>query len=179
MEIKKLKAAVEALLFVADEPLSLRRIAAICEAEKNIIEKAIAMLRQDYAGEERGLQLIEVAGGYKLGTKRELADYIERYIKPSGSHGLSKAALETLAIVAYKQPITRLEIEMIRGVKSDSALNTLMERKMIEEVGRKDAIGRPILYGTTKEFLRYFGLKSIKDLPQENFIQLEEFKESV
>lgn len=158
------KNAIEALLFVANEPLSVKTIAEILERSPYDVEVLLKEIKADCEKEARGFCLLEVAGGFSFVTRPEYAPYIERLVKPRLSN-LTQAALETLAIVAYKQPITRSEIDEIRGVQSDSALNTLMERTLIQEIGRKEGPGRPIIYGTTKDFLKYFGLKNIEELP--------------
>ncbi|MDA8235521.1 MAG: SMC-Scp complex subunit ScpB [Clostridia bacterium] len=165
------KGVIECVLFIANEPVSLQTICDIAEIEKEDALELLRELQEEYRQRRRGLQIIEIAKGFQLCTKPEFASYIERYYKPQTSAGLSKAALETLAIVAYKQPITRGEIELIRGVKVDKAIATLLEKDLIKEAGRKDGPGRPVLFGTTQDFLRYFGLKDLKDLPDpEEFI---------
>ena len=158
------KNAIEALLFVANEPLSVKVIAEILERSPYDVEVLLKEIKADCEKEERGFCLLEVAGGYSFVTRPEYAPYIEKLVKPRLST-LTQAALETLAIVAYKQPITRSEIDEIRGVKSDRALNTLVERTLIQEIGRKEGPGRPIIYGTTKDFLKHFGLKNLEELP--------------
>jgi len=165
------KGVIECLLFVANEPVSLKTICEIAEIDKEDAQELIAELQEEYSQRRRGLQIVEIAKGYQICTRPEFASYIERLYKPQTSSGLSKAALETLAIIAYKQPITRGEIELIRGVKVDSSITTLLEKELIKEVGRKEGPGRPVLFGTTQDFLRYFGLKDLKDLPNpEEFI---------
>ena len=159
------KNAIEALLFVSNEPLSAQTIAEILDRSPYDVEVLLKEIKADCEKEARGFCLMEVAGGYSFVTRPEYAPYIEKLVKPRLST-LTQAALETLAIVAYKQPITSSEIEEIRGVKCDKALNTLIERTLIQERGRKDGPGRPIVYGTTKDFLKYFGLKSLDDLPK-------------
>jgi len=160
------KAIVEALLFAAgDEGLSLAQIAAVLDVDESEAKAIVAALQEDYSREERGIQLIELAGVFLLTTKKEHAPYLKKLVEAPGTSSLSQAALETLAIIAYRQPITRVEIEEIRGVKSDKPLQTLMARALIKEVGRAEGTGRPILYGTTAEFLDYFGLKTLEELP--------------
>lgn len=158
------KNAIEALLFVANEPLSVKIIAEILERSPYDVEVLLKEIKADCEKEERGFCILEVAGGYSFVTRPEYAPYIEKLVKPRLST-LTQAALETLAIVAYKQPITRSEIDEIRGVKSDRALNTLVERTLVQEIGRKEGPGRPIVYGTTKDFLKHFGLKNLEELP--------------
>lgn len=163
MEIKPI---VEALLFVAEEPLPADKIAEITGAPLKDVREALAALQHEYASKDRGLQVMEIAKGYQLGTKSELAPVVEKLFKGEKSYSLSQAALETLAVIAYRQPVTRVDIESVRGVKVDAVVETLLKRRFIRTVGRKDAPGRPILYGTTREFLKYFGLKDLSELPR-------------
>jgi segregation and condensation protein B len=161
----ELKAIIEALIFVAEDPLPLEQITAILpEYQAVAIESALHSLVQDY--EQRGLELREIAGGWRLYTRPAYHEYLRRYLKARPSAKLSLAALETLAVIAYKQPITIPEILEIRGVSSSSAIKTLLDRKLIVPKGRKECIGRPIMYGTSKDFLLQFGLKDLKDLPK-------------
>jgi segregation and condensation protein B len=166
MEMNEYKAIVEGLLFAAgDEGLSLQQIATVLEMEEEQARSIIHMLKDEYEQQKRGIQLIELAGVFQLTTKKEHAPYLKKLVESPGSTSLSQAALETLAIIAYRQPITRAEIEEIRGVKSDKPIQTLIAKALIKEVGRAEGTGRPILYGTTKEFLDYFGLKTLEELP--------------
>ncbi|NNU93974.1 SMC-Scp complex subunit ScpB [Geobacillus sp. NFOSA3] len=166
MEMNEYKAIVEGLLFAAgDEGLSLQQIAAVLEIEEEQAQAIIHMLKEEYEQQKRGIQLIELAGVFQLATKKEHALYLKKLVESPSSTSLSQAALETLAIIAYRQPITRAEIEEIRGVKSDKPIQTLIAKALIKEVGRAEGTGRPILYGTTKEFLDYFGLKTLEELP--------------
>lgn len=166
-------AGVEALLFVADKPLTKERLGEILQLSVEEIEEILYELKERYTATSCGITLIEVNGGYKLGTKPEMSAYIETlYQQPS--QGLSGAALEVLAIIAYKQPVTRGEVDFIRGVQSDRALATLVEKGLVKDVGRKEGPGRPILYGTTEQFLLHFGLKSLKELPDLNFESMRE-----
>ncbi|NLI90877.1 MAG: SMC-Scp complex subunit ScpB [Peptococcaceae bacterium] len=158
-------AALEALLFMAKEPLSNQKLAEILEISLENLAELIEVLKDRYASASSGFALIELENGYRLGTKPETARYIEILYKQP-SQVLSNAALEVLSIIAYKQPITRGEIDFIRGVQSERALATLMEKGLIREIGRKDGPGRPILYGTTEEFLIHFGIKSLHELPE-------------
>jgi len=174
-----LKPIIEGLLLVAgDEGLSAHQLSEITEQDLSAVKKAVAELQAEYRESGRGMQIIETAGAFHLATLPEHAVYFERMAASPSRSGLSQAALETLAIIVYKQPITRIEIEEIRGVKSDRAIQTLVAKELIKEVGRAEAIGRPILYGTTKQFLDYFGLNSLSDLPDptafENEFNLEE-----
>lgn len=159
-----LKKHVEALLFASGEPLPIKRIADILDIGEDHVLLLIDQLSNDMLSSERGLTIVEVAGGYQLCTKPDLAMVIEKLVQTRESK-LSSAAMETLSIIAFKQPVTKQEIENIRGVKVDKPLSTLVERCLVREIGRKEVIGRPILYGTTTEFLQCFGLKSLDDLP--------------
>ncbi|NLC07701.1 MAG: SMC-Scp complex subunit ScpB [Syntrophomonadaceae bacterium] len=161
------RAALEAILFVASEPLSLETLSNLIGLNEEDTQELLDELQTVYNGERRGLQIVKVAQGYQMCTRPEYHQYVERLLQPSNGR-LSKAALECLAIIAYRQPVTRAEIEQIRGVKADRVISTLLERQLIQEVGRKETIGRPILYGTTNEFLRVFGLNSLSELPHLN-----------
>lgn len=170
------KNLIEALLFVAYEPITLKKLAEISQMDNVKVKELLLAIQEDYA--ERGFHLAEIAGGWQFLTDQAYAEEIEKLYSPRKQQ-LSKAALETLAIIAYRQPITRLEIENIRQVKIDSMINKLMDKKLIKEVGRLETPGKPILYGTTKEFLSFFGIDSLKDLPPlesfaENLDNLEE-----
>ncbi|MBT2642112.1 SMC-Scp complex subunit ScpB [Bacillus sp. ISL-41] len=167
MGIVKWKGILESLLFAAgDEGLSMKQITAVLEVDEIQANEIVTGLQQDYEDDEnRGITVVQLAGVYQLATKKEHADYLKKLVESPGTAHLSQAALETLAIVAYKQPITRAEIEEIRGVKTERPLHTLSSRALIKEVGRAEGTGRAILYGTTKEFLDYFGLKNISELP--------------
>jgi segregation and condensation protein B len=165
--IVKWKGILESLLFAAgDEGLSLKQITAVLDVDEIQASEIVTELQQEYERDEnRGITIVQLAGVYQLATKKEHADYLKKLVESPGTAHLSQAALETLAIVAYKQPITRAEIEEIRGVKTERPLHTLSSRALIKEVGRAEGTGRAILYGTTKEFLDYFGLKNISELP--------------
>jgi segregation and condensation protein B len=161
-----LKPIVEALIFASPEPLTLKSLYKLLDAEpREDVDAALAAVKADY---ERpgGLQLVEVAGGYQIVTRTELHEWVRKLFHERTSQKLSVQALETLAVIAYKQPITAAEIGEIRGVNTSGVLSTLMERHLIKIVGRKNVIGRPFLYGTTKEFLIRFGLKDLNDLPR-------------
>lgn len=166
-----LKKALECMLFVTPQPLSVQHVAKCLNIDELEIERAIHELRLDMA--DRGLQIVRVAGGYQMCTRPEYADYISALLKPVRTR-LSRAALETVAIIAYRQPITQPEIDAVRGVNSDGVIKTLLERNLIRQVGRRDTVGRPILYGTTEEFLNYFGLNDLSELPELGDIQLPE-----
>ncbi|MFS0871341.1 SMC-Scp complex subunit ScpB [Paenibacillus xylanilyticus] len=167
MDFPKLKSIIEGLLFLSgEEGLSIKQIAEIVDQRVELVSDAVEEMIADFVNQGRGVQILKIAGVVQLGTLPEHAAYFEKLAYSPARTSLSQAALETLAIVAYRQPITRVEIEEIRGVKSERAIHTLVNKDLIEEVGRAEAIGRPILYGTTKSFLDYFGLSSIKDLPE-------------
>ncbi|MDQ6418281.1 SMC-Scp complex subunit ScpB [Paenibacillus sp. LHD-117] len=175
MEFQKLKSIIEGLLFMAgDEGLTKRQLADIMELDADFAADLVYDLQRDLEREERGVQITEVASAYRMTTHQEHAPYFERMAYTPTRSQLSQAALETLSIVAYRQPITRIDIEEIRGVKSDRAIQSLVSKDLIEEVGRAEAIGRPILYGTTKSFLDYFGLPSIRELPEPKHVDIED-----
>lgn len=169
-----LKAIIEALLFASGEPLELKDIASHLEVNVNYAKDVIEELMEDYKFIERGIKLITINGAYQLVTKNEYGDYIQKLLKKNKRQSLSQASLESLAIIAYKQPITRIDIDEIRGVKSESAIQKLVERDLIKEVGRLEVPGRPILYGTTEEFLRQFNLNGLNELPSLDLFILEE-----
>lgn len=164
-------AALEAVLFVAKDPLSMERLAEVLDLGEEDIRDLVRDLQESYAQAARGLTVVELNGGYKLGTKPELSRYVETLYKQP-TQGLSSAALEVLSIIAYKQPITRGEIDFLRGVQSDRALATLVDKGLVKDIGRKEGPGRPILYGTTEQFLLHFGLRSLADLP--DFVTMAE-----
>ena len=165
--IEEIKPIVESLIFAAEEPITLRKLIDIIEgADSAQIQESITQLKNDYDMQGRSFQIEEVAGGYQLFTKPEYYEWIAKLRKKSGETKLSQAALETLAIIAYKQPILRANLESIRGVQSGQIIRLLMEKDLVKVVGRDESLGHPLLYGTTKKFLEYFGLKDIKDLPK-------------
>lgn len=170
IQYERLKAIAEGLLFLSGEPLPLARLAEVLGITVPETRQVIESLKRDYETLPRGMMLREVAGGFQLVSRPEYAEYYVK-LSPGAEKGrLSQAALETLAIIVYRQPVTRMEVEAIRGVKCEKAIATLIERRLVKEVGRAEGVGRPILYGTTDEFLKYFGLKSLDDLPPvENF----------
>lgn len=170
------KSILEGLLFAAgDEGLSINQLTSVLEIDEITVMEIIEELKEEYKKKERGLHLAEVAGVYQLTTKKEHAPYLKRLVESPSNQALSQAALETLAIIAYKQPITRIEIEEIRGVKSERPLQTLTAKGLIKEVGRAEGAGRAILYGTTKEFLEYFGLKTLEELPPLTEVEEDEY----
>lgn len=160
-----LKSILESILFVADQPISLSKLAEAAEASERDVKAALDELSDEYCARGSGILLRKVAGGYRLFTNPDNARYVERLFKVSEVRRLSQAAMEVLSIIAYKQPVTRLEINAVRGVNSDGALSTLLARDLVRAVGRQNAPGNPILYGTTKQFLEAFGLRSLSDLP--------------
>jgi len=175
LDYPKLKTIIEGLLFMAgDEGLTKRQLADILELDAELASDLVYDLQRDLEREGRGIQIAEVAASYRLTTHLEHAPYFERMAYTPTRSQLSQAALETLSIVAYRQPITRISIEEIRGVKSDRAIQSLVSKDLIEEVGRAEQIGRPILYGTTKSFLDYFGLPSIKELPEPGSVDIDD-----
>ena len=164
--MSELKAIVEALIFASPEPVTPKALTKLLDSEpKEDILAAIEALKQDY-DRPGGLQMVEVAGGYQIVTRPELHEWVRRLFHERTTTKLSVAALETLAVVAYKQPITAPEIAEIRGVNTAGVLGTLVERKLIKIAGRKQVVGRPFLYGTTREFLTRFGLNDLSDLPK-------------
>jgi segregation and condensation protein B len=162
---KQYMSVMESLLFVSGEPLGVKDIARILECQVDFVEEIVDAMTEEYENQGRGIKIISINGMYQLVTKPQNSDYIQKLLKKNTRQSLSQASLESLAIVAYKQPVTRVEIDEIRGVKSDSALQKLLEKNLIKEMGRLDVIGRPIQYGTTEEFLRQFGLEDLKELP--------------
>lgn len=163
-EIKKI---VEALLFAVNDPIPVRKICEIIEgSDVNAVKEIIQQLREEYDTYNRAFQIEEVANGYQLLSRPEYHEWISKTRKKTGESKLSQSALETLAIISYKQPIIRAEIEAIRGVQSGQMIRTLIEKGLAKIAGRDEVLGRPFLYGTTKKFLEHFGLKSIKDLPK-------------
>jgi segregation and condensation protein B len=164
--MEDLKLIIEALLFASPEPLSVTRIKSILEGvETEDVTNALNRLREDYGQDSRSFQMVEIGGGYQIATKPEFADFVGRLVESRTKQRLSKAAMETLAVVAYKQPVVRSAIEGVRGVNVDGVLRTLMERNLVRIVGREDGPGRPLLFGTTREFLMQFGLNKLSDLP--------------
>ena len=165
MERDEIKSILESLLFVADGPQSVQRLAEVLDSvDKELIHELLQELRQDFEAQKRGIRLVEVAGGYQLRTPKANAEAVKKFLGGRPAR-MGKATLETLAIVAYRQPITKAEIEAIRGVDVDGVITTLLERNLIRAVARKDVPGRPFLYGTTPEFLQLFNLKDLSQLP--------------
>ena len=158
-------AVIEALIFVSDEPLTVKAIADVLKEDKEVIKETVEALAQEFNGRNGGLQLREVAGGWQFATRPEYHEHVRAFLKTRPSAKLTIASLETLAVIAYRQPVTVPEILEIRGVQSPSAIKTLLDKKLIVAKGRKDAVGRPMMYGTSKEFLLQFGLKDLSELP--------------
>ena len=158
-------AIIEALIFVSEEPLSAKIISEVLREDREVIDGALQGLAQEFNGRNAGLQLREVAGGWQFATRPEYHEHVRAYLKSRPSAKLSIASLETLAVIAYKQPVTVPEILEIRGVQSPSSIKTLLDKKLIVAKGRKDTVGRPMMYGTSKEFLLQFGLKDLGELP--------------
>ena len=176
VEIKKLEGAIEAILFTIGESVELGRIASAIGHDEKTTEKMIHQMMDKYNEEDRGICIIELDGAFQMCTKKEMYEYLIRIAKQPKRHVLTEVLLETLSIIAYKQPVTKLEIEKIRGVKSDHAVNKLVEYNLVEEKGRLDAPGSPLLFGTSEEFLRRFGIQSTEELPNLNSEQIETFK---
>jgi segregation and condensation protein B len=171
----ELVSMVEALIFVADEPISTKLLADVLEEPKGAITAAVEQLAADYEERGSGLHIREVAGGWQIATRTEFHEEIRRFLKTRPSAKLSLASLETLAVIAYKQPVTVPEILDIRGVQSATSIKTLLDKRLIVAKGRKEAVGRPIQYGTSKEFLIQFGLKDLQELPSiEDFEDLSQ-----
>ena len=158
-------AIIEALIFVSDEPLSLKVIAGVLKEDKGVVEESVKALAEEFNARNSGLQLREVAGGWQFATRPEHHEYVRRLLRTRPSAKLTIASLETLAVIAYRQPVTVPEILEIRGVQSPSAIKTLLDKKLIVAKGRKEAVGRPMMYGTSKDFLLQFGLKDLSELP--------------
>ncbi len=177
METKKTQAAIEAILFTMGESVDLAKIAEAVECDEETAKNVIRGMMKQYEEEGRGIRIIELEHAYQLCTKKEMYGYLIRVASQPKRYTLTDVLLETLSIIAYRQPVTKLEIEKIRGVKSDHAVNKLVEYGLAEEVGRMDAPGRPIMFGTTEEFLRRFCLQSLDELPTLNPEQMEHFKE--
>ena len=177
MEIEKLQSAIEAILFTMGDSVGLDKIAEAIGHDAETTKKLIHSMMDRYDENDRGIRIIELDNAYQLCTKKEMYEYLIRVAKQPKRYVLTDVLLETLSIIAYKQPVTKLEIEKIRGVKTDHAVNKLVEYGLVEETGRLDAPGRPLLFGTTEEFLRRFSVHSLDDLPMLDQEQIEHFKE--
>jgi segregation and condensation protein B len=177
MEIEKLEAVIEAILFTMGDSVEIGKIAAAVEHDEKTTEKIIHHMMDKYEAEDRGIRIIELEKSYQLCTKNQYYEYVIRVVKQPKKHVLTDVLLETLSIVAYKQPVTKAEIEKIRGVKSDHAVNKLIEYNLICEAGRLDAPVRPLLFATTEDFLRNFGVQSLEELPVMKRDQIEDLEE--
>lgn len=174
MDSKEIKSIIEALLFTWGDPLSIEDISEVIELDKKKIEEVLKEMVDDFNYNRRGIQIIRINDKFQLSTRPEHFEWIKKLCTPKVNKSLSSAALETLSIVAYKQPITKAEIELIRGVKCDKALHTLIEKNLVKELGRLDRVGKPIIYGTTDDFLKFFGLTSLDDLPTLDELKMED-----
>jgi segregation and condensation protein B len=172
--ISEVVSVVEALIFVADEPITVKLLAEILDEDRETIEAAVEELKNEYEARESGLLVREIAGGWQISTRTEFHEEIRKFLKTRPSAKLSLAALETLSVIAYKQPVTIPEILEIRGVQSASAIKTLLEKRLIVTKGHKETVGRPMMYGTSKDFLLQFGLKDLSELPS-----IEDFEDLV
>ena len=173
MTVEELKPIIESLIYVSEEPITVKQLASLLDGESvDDIQTATDQLVEEFDARAGGLELRQLAGGYRITTRPEHSEYVRRYLKSQPSARLSLAALETLAVIAYKQPITIPEILEIRGVTSTSAIKTLLDRRLIVAKGHKQVVGRPMLYGTSKDFLIHFGLNDLSELPN-----LEDFED--
>ena len=177
MEKTKAKAVLEAILFAMGDSVAIESLAAVIEEDRKTTRSILEEMSQDYSATDRGIGLTMLDDAVQLCTKGELYEYLIKIAKTPKKFVLTDTLLETLSIIAYKQPVTRLEIERVRGVSCDHAVNKLLEYDLIMEVGRLDAPGRPLFFGTTEQFLRSFGVQSREDLPELNAVQIEEFKQ--
>lgn len=177
VEIRRLEGVIEAVLFTMGDSVELGKIAAAIGHDEETTQKLIHSMMDKYEAEDRGVRIIELENAFQMCTKKETYEYLIRVAKQPKKYTLTDVLLETLSIIAYKQPVTKLEVEKIRGVKSDHAVNKLVEYNLVCEKGRLDAPGKPILFGTTEEFLRRFDIRSVEDLPSLNPEQVESFKE--
>lgn len=176
VEINRVEGIIEAVLFTMGESVELGKIAIAIEHDEDTTRKLIRQMMDKYETEDRGIRIIELGNSFQMCTKKEMYEYLIRVAKQPRHYVLTDVLLETLSIIAYKQPVTKLEIEKIRGVKTDHAVNKLVEYELVCEVGRLDAPGRPLLFGTTEEFLRRFSIQSVEELPSLNQEQMDSFK---
>lgn len=177
VEIRRLEGVIEAILFTMGDSVELLKIADAIGHDEDTTRKIVHQMMDKYETEDRGVRISELENAFQMCTKKEMYEYLIRVAKQPKKYVLTDVLLETLSIVAYKQPVTKLEVEKIRGVKSDHAVNKLVEYNLVCEKGRLDAPGKPILFGTTEEFLRRFSVRSVEDLPSLNPEQMESFKE--
>nr|WP_103895917.1 SMC-Scp complex subunit ScpB [Caloramator fervidus] len=176
-DIERIKGIIESILFIAGEPVLKKDIISVLNIDEKEFDMILKDMMKEYEKENRGIFILEFNDKIQFSTKPEYSSFIKKLFKPESKHNLSQAALETLAIIAYKQPITKSEIDEIRGVRSDKAIATLLEYGLIKEAGRLETIGRPIIYETTDEFLKYFGFKNINELPKLIEFNLEKKEE--
>lgn len=176
MKIKELEGAIEAILFAMGESVELSRIAKAINMDTKTTEKLIHNMMDRYEQEERGIQIIELGDSYQMCTRKKYYEYLINIALHPKKPVLTEVMLETLSIIAYKQPVTKAELEKIRGVKCDHAVNKLVEYNLVRELGRLDAPGKPILFGTTEEFLRSFGVQDLDELPMPDPVKVEDFK---
>ena len=176
MNEKKVMAIIEAVLFAMGDSVELSKLSHVLEMPENDIREVLSKMNDKYKKQDRGIYIMELEDSVQLCTKPELYEYLIRVAKAPRKVVLTDTLIETLSIIAYKQPVTRLEVEKIRGVSCDHAINRLVEFNLVQELGRMDAPGRPLLFGTTEEFLRTFGVKSLGDLPMINPEQIDDFK---
>jgi len=176
MERERQEAVIEAVLFTMGESVSIHKLAELIEDTPSEVRKIITKMQEDLQAANRGVSIVEFENSFQMCTKVEMYDDLLKIAKSPRKYTLSDTLLETLSIIAYKQPVTKLDIEKIRGVNCDHAVNRLVEFDLVKELGRLDAPGRPLLFGTTEQFLRSFGVKSLEELPEINPVQLEEFK---
>ena len=177
MERQRAEAVIEAILFTMGESVEISRLADVIEEDVKTTKEILKGMQERYNGEDRGISIMELEDSVQLCTKSDMYEYLIKIAKTPRKFVLTDTVLETLSIIAYKQPVTRVEIERIRGVSCDHAINKLIEYNLITELGRLDAPGRPLLFGTTEQFLRSFGVKSLEELPEMNPVQIEEFKQ--
>lgn len=176
MELEKAEGIIEAILFTMGESVEIDRLVAVLELDKRKVEECLENLEKRYTSQNSGISLLRLEDSVQLCTKGELYEYLIKIAKTPKRMVLSDTVLETLSIIAYKQPVTRMDIERVRGVSCDFAVNKLLEYDLIKELGRKDAPGHPLLFGTTEQFLRCFGVSSLGELPEISALQMEEFK---
>lgn len=177
VEREKAKAVLEAILFTMGDSVEISRLAEVIGESKKVTKELLEELKQSYQAADKGIELIELEDAVQLSTKNEMYEFLIKIAKIPRKHVLSDTMLETLSIIAYKQPVTKLDIERIRGVSCDFAVSRLVEYDLVQELGGLDAPGRPMLFGTTEQFLRSFGVKSLSELPELNPVQVEEFRE--
>ena len=175
--VKKTEAAIEAILFSMGDAVELKDLADVLQIDGKTVQKILDDMMVRYEEEDRGIKIVKLENAYQLCTKNEYYDILSSLVNIPKKHSLTDSLMETLSIVAYKQPVTRQEIEAIRGVSCVHAINRLVEYNLVEELGRLDAPGRPLLFGTTEQFLRSFGVGSLEELPELSAVQVEEFKE--